>query len=287
MTVNDRGSRSSGSGEEDGANAELPGGDASPRTAFEESYSAADDHWGFHYTADPLTRYLRDRRLSLALDALSRALPGHVPIESVLIVCGGVGGEGTFFRKKGFGDVTVSDFSREALERCKRFDPALKTSLLDAERMDVPDSSYDLVVVQDGLHHLTRPALGFTEMLRVARVAVIVIEPHHGVIGKVFGHEWEVQGNAINYVFRWNRTMLEECTRSYLLSRDARVIGTRVWDHGLAVSNAVRRLPTSWRLPAAKATYSLLRPLSRLGNMMVGVVVKSDEAVAPARLTGH
>ncbi|MDQ4069369.1 MAG: class I SAM-dependent methyltransferase [Actinomycetota bacterium] len=261
--------------------------EASQRAAFGECYGSGDERWAFHYTSDPLTRYLRDRRLNLALDALTNAVPTDVAIESVLVVCGGVGGEGTFFRKRGFRDVTVSDFSSEALERCKRLDPALKTSILHAERMDVPDSSYDLVVVQDGLHHLPRPALGFTEMLRVARVAVVLIEPHRGVIGKLLGHEWEVQRDAVNYVFRWNTMMLEQCTRSYLLSREARVIGTRVWDHGLAVANAVRRLPTSWRFPAAKAIYSALRPMSPIGNMMVGVVVKSGDAVGPTRLTGH
>lgn len=270
-----------------GGYVEIPAVDASQRAAFEEGYSASDERWAFHYTSDPLTRYLRDRRLTLALDALSRAVPDGVSVESVLVVCGGVGGEGTFFRKRGFGDVTVSDFSSEALQRCHRLDPELKTSLLDAERMDVPDSSYDLVVVQDGLHHLPRPALGFAEMLRVARVAVILIEPHQGMIGKLMGREWEIQGDAVNYVFRWNHAMLEQCARSYLLSRDARVIGMRIWDHGLAVANAVAHLPSAIRLPAAKAIYAALAPISRAGNMMVGVVVKAGDTVTPPRLTSH
>ena len=261
--------------------------EASQRSAFEDIYRAEDARWAFHYTSDPLTRYLRDRRLNIAVDALNQALPGGVSINSVLVVCGGVGGEGTYFRKRGFADVTVSDFSGEALERCNRLDPALKTVLLDAERMDLPDASYDLVVVQDGLHHLPRPALGFTEMLRVARVAVILIEPHHGAVGKLVGREWEVQGDAVNFVFRWNTMMLEQCTRSYLLSRDARVIGTRVWDHGLVVARAVGHLPSRLRLPAAKAVYAALAPISRVGNMMVGVVVKGTGAATPRRLTAH
>lgn len=265
----------------------LPAVGGSQKGAFEESYSAADERWAFHYTSDPLTRYLRDRRLSLALEALGGALPEGVAVESVLVACGGVGGEGTFFRKRGFGDVTVSDFSSEALQRCNRLDPALKTLLLDAERMDVPDSSYDLVVVQDGLHHLPRPALGFAEMLRVARVAVILIEPHHGAVGRLLGQQWEVQGDAINYVFRWNAMMLEQCTRSYLLSREARVIAMRLWDHGLAVARAVAHLPSPLRLPAAKAIYAALAPVSRAGNMMVGVVLKDAGGLTARRLTSH
>lgn len=261
--------------------------EASQQPAFDEKYSVTDERWAFHYTCDPLTRYLRDRRLSLGIDTLTGVLPRGEEIDNVLVVCGGVGGEGTFLRKRGFPDVTISDFSANALERCKRLDPALKTMLLDAERMDLPDSSYDLVVVQDGLHHLPRPALGFTEMLRVARVAVIVIEPHHGAAGKLLGRQWEVQGDAINYVFRWNTTMLEQCTRSYLLSREARVIGMRVWDHGLAVARAVAHLPSPFRLPAAKAIYAALATVSRAGNMMVGVVIKDPDEVMATRLTSH
>ena len=64
---------------------------------------------------------------------------------------------------------------------CRSFDERLKTRVLNAEEMsEVEDGSYDLVLVQDGLHHLPRPTLGFTEMLRVARIAAIVIEPHSG-----------------------------------------------------------------------------------------------------------
>ena len=256
------------------------------RAAFEESYGSSDERWVFHYTGDPLTRYLRDRRLKLAVTALRNAIEPDIGIESVLVVCGGVGGEGTFFRKNGFSDVTVSDFSQEALDRCNRFDPSLKTLLIDAESIELSDCSYDVVVVQDGLHHLPRPALGFTEMLRVARVAAIVIEPHHGLVGRLFGREWEVQDEAINFVFRWNRMMLEQCTRSYLLSRNARVICIRVWDHNLAVGRVVGHLPSALRLVGAKGIYVLLSAFSRIGNMMVGVVLKDNEA-APERLTSH
>jgi hypothetical protein len=33
---------------------------------------------------------------------------------------------------------------------------------------EVQDDSYDIALVQDGLHHLSRPVLSFIEMLRVA-----------------------------------------------------------------------------------------------------------------------
>jgi len=258
------------------------------RVAMEASNSnRPEQRRAFHYTNDPLTRYLRDRRLRVALGILldqGRLDPAN---QSVLLVCGGVGGEGTFLRNFGFQDVTVSDISREALEISGRFDPRLQTMLLDAESMtDLPDKSYDIVLAQDGLHHLPRPVLGYTEMLRVARVAAIVIEPHYGAIGKWIGREWEVSGEAVNYVFRWNRSIMEQTTRSYLLSKDSAIVPHRLWDHNLAIGRAVARMPRQLQLRAAKSIYAALRPFDRFGNMMVGVALKPD-GPPPLRLTSH
>lgn len=273
---------------------ESPQGPASPPgpgttdqlTAHREKYGQADlSRWEFHHTDDPLTRYLRDRRLHVAMDLLRRR-DAFRPEDPALVVCGGVGGEGTFLAHHGFTDVTVSDFSTEALSTCRRLDPRLKTLELDAEDMDnVPDASYELVLVQDGLHHLPRPALGLTEMLRVSRRAVIVIEPHLGLAGRYLGREWEVEGDAVNYVYRWNHSMVEQVTRSYLLQDDAEVHVRRFWDHNLAVGRAVSRLPASKRLQAAKSLYATLRPASAAGNMMVALVLKGESQ--HHRLVGH
>jgi ubiquinone/menaquinone biosynthesis C-methylase UbiE len=245
--------------------------------------------WDYHYTSDPLIRYLRDRRLHRALKELDKRGRLDVAKQSVLLVCGGVGGEGTFLANQGFADVTVSDLSEKAMELCRRFDGRLKTSVLNAEHMsEVEDGSYDLVLVQDGLHHLPRPVLGFTEMLRVARSAVVVIEPHSGLIARAIGTQWEVDGDAVNYVFRWNRSMLEQTTRSYLLQEDAEVITCRFFDHNLVVNRMVSKLPLPRRtkLLAAKAAYGLLHFAAPIGNMMVGIVLKPS-GPSPQRLVAH
>jgi SAM-dependent methyltransferase len=254
----------------------VSGGVEGQRVAMAGIYGdEAEARWGFHYTTDPLVRYLRDRRLGITLRIIGRQGrldPGH---QSVLLVCGGIGGEGTYLRNLGFREVTVSDLSAEALRLCRRFDPRLQTRELNAEDMaEVADGSYDFVVVQDGLHHLPRPVLGLTEMLRVARQGVAVIEPHYGLVGRALGTEWEVQGDAVNYVFRWSKPMLEQVTRSYLVSRDAVVVAHRLWDHPLLVGKAAERLPRRMRHAAARAVYGALTPVRRWGNMMVGVVLK-------------
>lgn len=140
--------------------------------------------------------------------------------------------------------------------------------------MDVEANSYDLVLVQDGLHHLPRPATGFTEMLRVARKAVIVIEPYLSLIGNALGTKWEVHNKEINYVYRWNRNMIEQTVKSYLLHGYDSIKVFRLWDHGSAVLKLIKKLPKNIRIPAAKFIYSLLSVINFSGNMIVSVVTK-------------
>ena len=106
--------------------------------------------WDYHYTSDPLIRYLRDRRLQRALKELDKRGRLDVGRQSVLLVCGGVGGEGTFLADRGFVDVTVSDLSDKAMDLCRRFDGRLKTRVLNAEDMsEVEDGSNEQVQVND------------------------------------------------------------------------------------------------------------------------------------------
>jgi hypothetical protein len=172
--------------------------------------------------------------------------------------------------------VTISDFSPEALRLCELLHPDLKRKLLHAEELDLPDGSYDVVLAQDALVQLARPVLAYTEMLRVARKAVILIEPRSGLVGRLLGRQWNSVEGVLHHVFRWDDTLVEQTTRSYLIDPGARVITTPMWDHNLAVGNVVRRAPSGLQLPLAKAIYALLRPVAPLGNMMVSVVLKSQ-----------
>src|SRR5665647_2867722 len=93
----------------------------SQRVAMDAQYADRSEHrWEGHHTSDPLTRYLRDRRLRVGLHILKKVGRLDPANQTALLVCGGVGGEGTFLRTFGFQDVTVSDLSKEALEHCRR-----------------------------------------------------------------------------------------------------------------------------------------------------------------------
>lgn len=244
------------------------------QNAYEGIYAPEQkSEFDFHITADPLTRYLRDRRLLKSLEVLEQHNT-NIRNWSVLLTCGGVGGEGIFFKKNGFDDVTVSDISENSLKICNEFDPAIKTIMLNGESLDVPDNAYDLVVVQDGLHHLPRPVSGFTEMLRVAKKAVIVIEPYDSLIGNLMGTEWEIQGDATNYVYRWDKNSFTQAIKSYLLKNHKRIKVLRFWDHGLMVSKLAGKLPKGLQCAAAKVIYALFSPFNFMGNMFVGILLK-------------
>lgn len=244
---------------------------------FEQQYAVRDAlYWSFHDTKDPLIRYLRDRRLQIGVDRVLRTMRCAASDLDALVVCGGVGGEGTFLANAGFRSVTVSDFSQSALDFCRARDPRLLTKLLDAEQLALPAASYDLVLVQDGLHHLPRPTLGFTEMLRVARVAAVVIEPHTGVVAQLLGTKWETEGDAVNWVFRWNTDTLTQITNSYYPAARCNVVPIRIWDHNVVMGKVARALGgRTMGLAVVKFLYGALDAcLWWAGNMMIGIVFK-------------
>ena len=174
--------------------------------------------------------------------------------------------------------MTVSDFSRHALAICSARDSRLETCLSDAERYDLPDESFDVVLVQDGLHELRRPTAGLTEMLRLSRSIAIVIEPYDGLVGRLFGTKWEVHGGVANYVFRWRRRLVKDIVHSFLRSDAVTVRVSRMWDHNVMVGRVARLAGRGAAAAAvARAVYFVLNTFfAGLGNMMVAVIVKPD-----------
>jgi SAM-dependent methyltransferase len=259
---------------------------------YEQTYGQTNIRdWQVHDTRDPILRYLRDRRLQVGVDYLCKRTGQSLKDWDALVVCGGVGGEGTYLANRGFRSVTVSDFSAQALEICRARDPRLQTVQLNAEALALPDNSYDVVLVQDGLHELRRPVLGLTEMLRVARRAAIIVEPHSGIIARLFGTVWEQHetgergggDHAENYVFRWDAHRLRDVTRSYLMKDAVDVTAIRFWDHNVSLRR-VADLVGGGRLglTTVKAAYLALNMgLWWMGNAMVGIVLKNPVVAAP------
>lgn len=250
-----------------------------PPSLAESRFGPPSVRWSFHDTPDRLTRYVRDRRQKIAIrQLLAGTRTRSHDWSRVLVVCGGVGGEGTFLRKIGFGPITVADYSEGLLKYMSVRDRELTGVVADSERLPFADGSFDLVLVQDGIHHLKIPALGVAEMLRVTRRAIIVIEPHEGVVAKLIGTQVEkdAETGALNFVFRWNRWLFRQVVSSFWVGKEFRVEVLRFWDHSTAMLRIFRWLPgDALRLRAIQVTYWVLKNFfGWVGNMFVGIAIK-------------
>lgn len=181
-----------------------------------------------------------------------------------------------FFKKSGFTNVLNSDLSLEAAKTSKELDSSLKTDYVNAESLPYQNNSFDLVVVQDGLHHLPRPVLGFNEMLRLAKKAVIVIEPRASLVGNLIGTQFEKIDDTENYVFRWSEYSFQAAARSYLLRNIFNIKFISLWDHNVVIRKCVRFFPKSVQVALARLLYRILDVISFCGNMMIGIVIKES-----------
>lgn len=165
------------------------------------------------------------------IDFYRRTIAAWIPDRgaSVLVVGGG-DNDRDVFRSLGFTDVTISNVGT-ALARA---DCAGYRSLeLDAERLDLPDRSFDYAVVHAVLHHCASPHAALLELYRVARRGVIVIEARDSLSMRLLGrlglsqvYEYGavisngcsaggVRDTEIpNYVYRWTEREVEKTISS-------------------------------------------------------------------------
>jgi len=240
------------------------------------AYSAGSR--AFVTNADPLVQYLVRWRLTVGLHRLMDAAGGRLTSSSrILVMCGGEGFEGSVLCDLGFMDVTVSDISDAGVAQAMTRDNRLKGLALNAERADLKDNSFDIVMVQDGLHHLRSPVQGFTEMLRIASVGTMFFEPHAGLAGDILGTKWEKIGDAVNYVFRWDKRMVQDIASSYLGKNAFQNLSFSFWHHNLALEKLGKLFGGgNSGVRAVKTARSILNLIAGgMGNQFCGLIVKN------------
>jgi len=230
-------------------------------------------------STDKMTEYITRWRVEEAIRRLFRADADLSYNCSVLVLCAAEGYEGTVLADMGFSDVTVSDLSEVAARTAVCRDTRLKARILNAEETGLPAESYDIVLVQDGLHHLQRPVQGFTEMLRVASRAVIFVEGHVTLVTRLIGTEWETHGAAVNYVFRWTNRLVQDVASSYLGQGAFKNLSFTYWHHNIVFAKAGERLGGgSFAITCiglVKAVMDFF--LSWMGNHFCGLIIKERE----------
>lgn len=74
--------------------------------------------------------------------------------------------------------VTASDLDTSNMQKAQQLGYVDNMLNINAENIDLPSDSFDVVFCKESYHHFPRPQLGLYEMLRVAKKAVVLIEPH-------------------------------------------------------------------------------------------------------------
>jgi len=106
------------------------------------------------------------------------------------------------------GSVCFTDIEAIAMEKSRSVFFYESFVLVNNEQLAFKDNAFDYVFVAASLHHLREPVRGLYELLRVARHALIVIEPNDTWLTRIFeklgfAQEYEVEHG--NYVYRFDK----------------------------------------------------------------------------------
>lgn len=118
------------------------------------------DHW-------------RHRRAFARLDPLIRAFPQAAWLT---IGDGRCASDAQYLKRRGASAI-ATDISGTLLAEAFRRGVIDQYRVENAEQLSLADESVDLVLCKEAYHHFPRPMLALYEMLRVARVAVVLHEP--------------------------------------------------------------------------------------------------------------
>lgn len=143
---------------------------------YEKQYATKDakdkaiELWEFDEANKTINHWIHHRMLELTKPFVSEK-------KSWLTVGDGYGFDANYFFRKGL-DVTATDISGTFLPLSQSHGFFEKYSVENVEKLSFGDGSFDYIFCKEAYHHFPRPYLGVYEMLRVAREAVILIEPH-------------------------------------------------------------------------------------------------------------
>ena len=97
----------------------------------------------------------------------------------VTIGDGGYGSDASYLQQEG-ASVVATSLTDSSLKIAKEKGYIQQYDVQNAEQIMYPDNSFDFVLCKEAYHHFPRPPIAFYEMLRVAKSAVILIEPYDG-----------------------------------------------------------------------------------------------------------
>jgi SAM-dependent methyltransferase len=143
-----------------------PGG---PKAQVADAWFDPGEQAGAVVTVD----HWRHRRAFARLDPILRALPQAVWLT---VGDGRCASEAQYLKRRG-AKAIASDICPTLLIEAHRRGVIDEYRVENAEKLSLADESVDLVLCKEAYHHFPRPMMALYEMLRVARVAVVLHEP--------------------------------------------------------------------------------------------------------------
>ncbi len=119
---------------------------------------------------------------NFSVEKVMSLIPFTYKGKRILVVAGGGEGHEVANLIRRGGDVTVTDLSMEALKEVKKRFNKCRIIVADAEKLQFKDNSYDIGIVKNGLHHLPHPEKGISELLRVCKEGVLIIDFQETVV---------------------------------------------------------------------------------------------------------
>ena len=270
------------------------------------SYESHARHYRDHATGGPAAHHARTwlrrdtvdawyhRRLYTRLLPLLRA---HPAAAWLTVGDGRYGSDARYITRHG-GRAVASDIAVTLLAEAAREGLIASWSVQNAEALTFADESFDLVCCKESFHHFPRPMLALYEMLRVARTAVVLIEPndrlavatglHLCVIragrrvrrSSPAGH-WEPSGN---YVYTLSARELRKAALALDLPALATARFNSCYLAGIEYARARPRDRLFARLKRRLALYDLLTRLGLMApNTLAAVLFKTPPSPGAAR----
>jgi SAM-dependent methyltransferase len=187
-----------------------------------------------------------------------------VDLQGSVLVVGGSAGDGRTLQRLGFTRITLSNLLEpRPSEQADLDDAKMSAVRVDAEEMELPDNSYDLVLAHEMLHHCRSPHKALLEMLRVSRKHVILLEPNNSFAMRMlvrfrFSFPYElpaviaggfqtggVRDSSIpNYIYRWNAVDVHQTAACYLAESEFNLYARGYWDFNVDEYELRRRTET-------------------------------------------
>ncbi len=148
------------------------------KTGFEHKSYDAHANW---YDEDMDLKVIFDNKPSIDFWRHDRQYSLTNPLHSTinnkwLTVGDGKGMDAHWLESKGL-DVEASDIAPNILKKSFEQGYIKKYSRQNAEKINYEDNTFDFVLCKEAYHHFPRPYIALYEMIRVATIGVILIEP--------------------------------------------------------------------------------------------------------------